>query len=48
MNFDDNTVSNSIKNLDCLKKVLVDESVASIECFRNNKMQANPNKLQAI
>ena len=45
---DDNTVSYSHKNLDILKEVLVDESATCIEWFRNNKMQANPDKFQAI
>ena len=35
-------------NLDVLKEVLVDETATCIEWFRNNKMQANPDKFQAI
>ena len=34
----DNTVSYSHKNLDIMKKVLVDESATCIEWSRNNKM----------
>ena len=45
---DDNTVSYSHKNLDILKEVLVDESAICIDWFRDNKMQANPDKFQAI
>ena len=30
------------------KEVFVDESAICIEWFRNNKMQANPDKFQAI
>ena len=47
---DDNTVSYSHKNLDIMKEVLVlvDESATCNEWFRNNKMQANPDKFQAI
>ena len=45
---DDNTVSYSHKNLDIMKEVLVDESALCIERFRINKMQANPDKFQAI
>ena len=45
---DDNTVSYSHKNLDIMKEVLVDESAICIDWFRNNKMQANPDKFQAI
>ena len=45
---DDNTVSYSHKNLNLLKEVLVDESATCIEWFRNNKMQANSDKFQAI
>ena len=30
-----------------MKEVLVDESATCIEWFRNNKMQANPDKFQA-
>ena len=45
---DDNTVSYSDKSLDNTKEVLVDESITCIEWFRNNKMQANPDKFQAI
>ena len=36
------------KNLDILKEILADESVTCIEWFRNNKMQVNPDKFQAI
>ena len=45
---DDITVSYSHKNLNILKEVLVDESATCIEWFRNNEMQANPDKFQAI
>ena len=45
---DDNTVSYSHKNLDILKEDLVDESAIRIDWFRDNKMQANPDKFQAI
>ena len=45
---DDNTVSCSHKNLDIMREVLVDESAICIDWFRNNKMQANPDKFQAI
>ena len=31
-----------------MKEVLVDESATCIEWFRNNKMQANPDKFQTI
>ena len=34
--------------LDNTKEVLVDESITCIDWFRNNKMQANPDKFQAI
>ena len=44
---DDNTVSYSHKNLDIMKEVLVDEMIC-IDWFRDNKMQANPDKFQAI
>ena len=45
---DDNTVIYSHKNLDIVKEVLVDESAICIDWFRDNKMQANPDKFQAI
>ena len=45
---DDNTISYSHKNLDIMKEVLVDESAICNDWFRDNKMQANPDKFQAI
>ena len=45
---DDNTVSYSDKCLDTTKEVLVSESIICIDWFKENKMQANPDKFQAI
>ena len=45
---DDNTVTYSDKSLETTKEVLVDESIICIDWFKNNKMQANPDKFQAI
>ena len=45
---DDNTVSYSDESLDTTKEVLVEESIICIDWFKDNKMQANPDKFQAI
>ena len=45
---DDNTVTYSDKSLETTKEVIVDESIICIDWFKNNKMQAHPDKFQAI
>ena len=45
---DDNTVSYSDKCLETTKEVLVNESIICIDWFKNNKLQANPDKFQAM
>ena len=45
---DDNTVSYSDKCFETTKEVLVNESIICIDWFKENKMQANPDKFQAI
>ena len=45
---DDNTLSYSHKCLSTTKSVLVSESTKAITWFGDNKMQANPDKFQAI
>ena len=45
---DDNTVTYSHKSLSTTKSVLESESTKAIKWFGDNKMQANPDKFQAI
>ena len=45
---DDNTVLCNDKSIDTTTEVSVDKSITCIDWFRNNKMQANPDKIQAI
>ena len=45
---DDNTVTYSDKSLETTKEVIVDESIICIDWFKNNKIQAHPDKFQAI
>jgi len=45
---DDNTLSSSHKDLDVVKQNLEADSISLIQWFSDNKMQANPDKFQAI
>ena len=45
---DDNTVLCNDKSIDTTTEVSVNKSITCIDWFRNNKMQANPDKIQAI
>ena len=45
---DDNTLSKSDKSLEIVIKALQDDSKSLIRWFAANKMQANPEKFQAI
>ena len=45
---DDNTLSFSDKNLDTVKQTLENDSMTLIQWFSDNKMEANPDKFQAI
>ena len=48
MQLDDNTLSKSDKSLEVVVKSLQEDSKSLLTWFSNNKMQANPEKFQAI
>ena len=45
---DDNCISYSHRNVDCIKSVLSDEITALMTWFKLNSLEANPNKFQSM